>query len=110
MALAYTFTTSATLTGARNVNKVSRTFAQDDVGGKLEKAISAINDLQSAVSTLNVAVSNIHIALLSGMTDTPIGVSGIFSALSGAGGFTSGGSTISTTGALSVTALSNFRS
>jgi len=109
MSIVYTFRSSATLVGARNLNRVHRAVAQEDLGFKLEKALSAINDLQSAVSTINVAVSNIHTALLSGMNTTAIGVSGIFSALSGAGSFTSTGTTLTRTGALSVTALSNFR-
>lgn len=57
MALVYTFPTSATLAGARDVNRTHRAMAQDDVGLKLERLISAVSILQSAVSAINVLQS-----------------------------------------------------
>ena len=109
MTIHYNWRTSATLAGAQDFSRIHRVAAQEDAGFKLERAISSINELQTTVSLLNVAVSNIHTALLSGMTTTAIGVSGIFSALSGAGSFTSTGTVLTRTVALTITAMSNFR-
>ena len=109
MAITFNWRTSATLAGARDFSRIHRVAAQEDTGYKLERAISSINELQTSVSLLNTAVSNIHVALLSGMNTTAIGVSGVFSALSGAGSFTSTGTTLTRTVVLAVTALSNFR-
>ena len=109
MAVVFNWRTSATLAGGMTISRMNRQAAQEELGFKVERSISAINELQTTVSLLNVAVSNIHTALLSGMTTTGIGISGVFSALSGAGSFTSTGTTLTRTVALAVTAVSNFR-
>jgi hypothetical protein len=56
MALAYTFSSTATLAGARNLNRSSRMAAQEDLGGKVQLLISAVNLLQTALSTINTAL------------------------------------------------------
>jgi hypothetical protein len=57
MAIVYTFRTSATLAGARNLNRAGRIFAQEDVGFKIERLISQVNLVITAVSALNAAIS-----------------------------------------------------
>ena len=109
MAITFNWRTSATLAGARDFSRIHRVAAQEDTGFKLERIISACNEMQASVSLLNTAVSNINAALLSGMTATGIAVSGVFSALSGAGSFTSTGATVTRTVLLVVSAISNFR-
>lgn len=52
MAITYTFSTAATRSGARDLNRIHRAVAQDDVGYKLQFLISAVNILESAVSAL----------------------------------------------------------
>ena len=100
MAIVYTFSSTAALTGAVNFNRVHRIAAQEDVGFKIEKLISSVNNLQSAVSFLNSAVSIIHQAIASAIAASQV------SALS-APGLVSGGATNSSL-YLSVTAISNF--
>lgn len=106
MAIVYTFSSTAALTGAVNFNRVHRIAAQQDVGFMLEKLVSAVNDMQSAVSRLNCAVSAINQGIISGMVATVVGTSGAFSIFSGLG-ITSTAISFPT-GALSVTAISNF--
>jgi hypothetical protein len=54
--MAQAFSTVATLAGARKMNNLTLATRFEDLGGKLELVISAVN-------TLNTAVSNIHLAL-----------------------------------------------
>jgi len=98
--------TLATLLGAMKFNSVHRIAAQEDVGAKLEKIISNINQMQTTISTLNSAVSVIHLRLAAAMSVTAIAVSGVFSALDGTG-FSSAGAVNSTT-YLTLGAISNF--
>lgn len=55
MALTYTFSTTATLAGARNLNRVSRTHAQEDLGGKLQTVISAVNLINALLVSANLS-------------------------------------------------------
>jgi hypothetical protein len=73
MAIVYTFSTTATLTGARNLNRIHRVAAQEDLGSKVEKAISALNTLNTAVSLLNTLIISANLSAVG------------FSAISGAG-------------------------
>lgn len=111
MTIAYTFATSATLAGARDLNRsLGRIALQEDLGAKLERAMSALSVLQSAVSSLNTlqsAVSQIHLAL--GSAAASLAGASLFSAFSA---FSAGASP----GAVSVgatitawSAISNFR-
>ena len=52
--------TSATLTGAADLNRVHRTMAQDDVGGKMERMISNVNDMNSTVSVVISSVNDMN--------------------------------------------------
>jgi hypothetical protein len=49
------FSSTATLAGATKLNRAHLIFAVQDLGGKLQAAISAINLLNTAVSTLQAA-------------------------------------------------------
>lgn len=66
MALTYTFSTTATLMGARNLNRGHRVHAQEDLGGKLQAVISMVNLLLSAAVSANV--SGVSFSALSGVT------------------------------------------
>jgi hypothetical protein len=57
MAIVYNWQTSATLYGARDLNRMHRTAGQEDLGFKIERLISAVNQNALAVSYLNVAVA-----------------------------------------------------
>lgn len=94
MAIVYTEPSSATLAGARDLNRASRPAAQEDLGYKIEVLISAVN-------ALNSAVSQIHIAL--GSAATSMAGTSLFSAFSAYTGGTSPG-TVST-----FATMSNFR-
>lgn len=110
MPITYTFPTSATLAGARNISRVHRAMAQDDVGLKLERLISAVSILQSAVSAINVlqsAVSQIHLAL--GSAATSLAGTSLFSAFSAFTGGTSPGAVSTQATITAWSALSNFR-
>ena len=98
--------TAATLLGAMKVNIIHRIASQEDLGSKLEKLISNVNEMQTAVSTLNSAVSTLHTRLAAAMSVTGIAVSGVFSALDGTG-FSSAGAANSTV-KLTLGAISNF--
>lgn len=66
MAITFNWRTSATLTGASRLNRTNILFAKEDVGYKLERAMSALSILQSALSAINIlqsAVSQIHLTL-----------------------------------------------
>ena len=109
MSVQFTFTTSATLVGAQRLNRIHRAAAQADLAVKLERMVSALSILQSALSAVNVlqsAVSQIHLALGSAAASMA-GVS-LFSAFQSYAGGTSPG-TVSTQATLTVwSALSNF--
>lgn len=111
MALAFTFPTSATLTGAARLNRIHRAAAQEDIGFKLERMISALSILQSAISSINTlqsAVSQIHVAL--GSAAASLAGASLFSAFSAYAGVTSPG-TVSTGATITAwSALANFRS
>lgn len=110
MAIKFTFPTSATLVGAVNLNRMHRAAAQEDIGFKLERIISALSILQSAVSSINMlqsAVSQIHVAL--GSAAASMAGASLFSAFSAYVGQTSPG-TVSTGAHIEAwSALSNFR-
>jgi hypothetical protein len=57
MAEPQVFSSTATLAGATKLNRAHLIFAVQDLGGKLQAAISAINLLNTAVSALQAAVS-----------------------------------------------------
>ncbi len=95
MAIVYAEPTSATLAGARDLNRVHRAAGQEDIGFKLEKIISSINALFSSVSALNTAVSALNAGAVSA---------------AGSGVTWSAFSTAPTSSiVLSITAMSNFR-
>ena len=110
MTIVYNFPTSATLYGARDLNRIARQAAQEDLGVKLERTMSALSILQSALSSINTlqsAVSQIHLAL--GSAAASLAGASLFSAFSA---FSAGASP----GAVSVgaaitawSAVSNFR-
>jgi hypothetical protein len=52
MAIVYNWPTSAALQGALELNRVHRTAAQEDLGFKVEKLISSVNQLNTVVSDL----------------------------------------------------------
>ena len=110
MTIAVNWRTSATLAGARDVNRVHLMFAREDIGQKLERTMSALSILQSAVSGLNVlqsAVSQIHIVL--GSAAASLAGASLFSAFSAFAGATSPGA-VSTQATLTAwSAVSNFR-
>lgn len=73
MSITFAFPTSATLAGARDLNRIHRAVGQEDLGFKIERAISALNDLQSSVSLLNSAVSLLNSAVVeSGSVSGPL--------------------------------------
>lgn len=88
MSITFNFPTSATLAGARDLNRIHRAAGQEDLGFKVERLISAMNDMQSTVSLLNSSVSFLNSAVLESG-----GVSG----------------PLISTESLSIGALSNFR-
>ena len=110
MAITFTWRTSAALAGGANVSRIHRVAAQEDLGFKIERIISAISILQSGLSAINVlqsAVSQIHLVL--GSAAASMAGASLFSAYSA---FSAGASP----GAVSVqatltgwSALSNFR-
>lgn len=109
MAIKYNLRTSATLFGAWQVNTVHRSMAQDDVGFKLERIISALSVLVSVVSSVNTlqsAVCAINNAL--GSAAASLAGASLFSNWSGFGSVVSAsvqaGATIT-----AWSALSNFR-
>lgn len=89
------FPTSATLTGAQRVTNINFATKQEDLGAKVERLISAVNQTQSAIAVLT--------ARLSSMISTASGIAGNFSLVSNAG-LNSLYSAV-----LSGVALSNFR-
>ena len=110
MAVTFNWRTSAATQGGMEVSRMHRAAAQNDVGFRIERMISAISILQSGLSAINVlqsAVSQIHLAL--GSAAASMAGASLFSAYSA---FSAGASP----GAVSVqatitgwTALSNFR-
>jgi hypothetical protein len=57
--------TIASLLGAVGINRIHRVAAQQDLGGKLERLISTINAINSAISTLTTVVSAHNTAFVS---------------------------------------------
>ncbi len=110
MAVVFNWRTSAALAGGMTVSRMNRQAAQEDVGFKMERLISALSILQSAVSSINVlqsAVCAIHIAL--GSAATSLAGTSLFSAFSAYNGQTVL-VTVSTPATLTAwSALSNFR-
>jgi hypothetical protein len=70
MAIVYTFSTTATRRGAVDLNRLHRTAAQEDLGGKVQALVSQVNLLMSLVS--DAAASGVTFSGLSGGTVTPI--------------------------------------
>jgi hypothetical protein len=70
MALAYTFSSTGTRTGALNLNRMHRTAAQEDLGGKVQVLISMVNLLVSLV--VSAHQSAVGFSALSGVTLTAI--------------------------------------
>ena len=102
--------TSATLAGARDLNRMHRTVAQDDLGYKLERLMSAFSVFLSVVSAVNVlqsAVSQIHIAL--GSAATSMAGTSLWSAFSAYAAVASPGTVSTQTIITTVSAASNFR-
>mgnify|MGYP001574340974 CR=1 FL=1 len=67
------FTTSATLAGAVDINALGLETARENLGGKIELLISAINVLTTNVSLIQAAVisanaSGVSFSALSGVT------------------------------------------
>ena len=58
MSITFTFPTSAALAGARDLNRIHRIAGQEDLGFKIERVISSVSVLNSAIQALNSAVSN----------------------------------------------------
>lgn len=109
MAIKYNVRTSAALFGAWQVNSVHRVLAQEDVGAKLERLISALSVLQSAVSAIN-ALQTAVCAINNGLGSAAASLAGasLFSAWSGFGSTASAaGQTCAAITAWS--SLSNFR-
>lgn len=104
MAIVQTWPTSATLTGAFELNSMHFKARQEDLGSKLEKVISNINDLNSTVSTIMVAVSNLNSALA-----FMAACAASFASALSAGGLSSDVASITTLSPLSGGAISNFR-
>lgn len=67
------FTTSATLAGAMDINQIDLATGRENLGGKIELLISAINVLNTNVSLIQAAVlsanaSGVSFSALSGVT------------------------------------------
>jgi len=73
MAIVYNWATSATLAGARDLSRMHRSAKQEDLGWKIEQAISAINDLQSSSKT-NVSAIVLLESGLSAITSAVLGI------------------------------------
>lgn len=99
MAIVTNWPTSAALTGAQELNAMHLKAKQEDLGFKIEKLISAVNEIQLHVSTLQVVVSGV----VSSMS-TAAGASA-FLLTASATGITSLGDL----DAMTVTTHSNFR-
>jgi len=109
--MAVNFPSSATLTGARQISFGSRVSRQEDLGFKVERLISSINDMisvgianMSAIVRLNSAVTQTN-TTVSSVISTISGIAGNFSLVSGAGLSTLLVAPVSTTLAV----MSNFR-
>ena len=63
MSITYNWRTSAATQGGMEVSRMHRAAAQNDLGFKVEKAISAINVLQSAVSQINIALGSAAVSM-----------------------------------------------
>lgn len=57
MAIVYNWPTSASLAGAVDVSRMHRAAGQEDLGFKIEKTISAVNDMQSSMKTNASAIA-----------------------------------------------------
>jgi len=81
MAITFTFPTSATLAGARDVSRSFRAANQEDMGFKIEVLISNMNTLNTIVSDLTSALlsanaSGVTVSVLSGyLTSTGVQMS-----------------------------------
>jgi peptidoglycan hydrolase CwlO-like protein len=102
--MATNFPTSASLTGAQELNRMHLKAAQEDLGSKIEKMISNINEMQTTVSTLNLAVSYLNV----GVAQMIACAASFASALSTANLTSAAGSNTATV-VLSLSAVSNFR-
>jgi len=90
MSIVVNFPTSATLVGAVEINRMHRQARENDLGFKIERLISAVN-------AVNSAVSSIHLAL--GSAAASLAGASLFSAFSGYAGANPG--TVSTFALLS---------
>ena len=102
--MATNFPTSASLTGAQELNRIHFKAAQEDLGNKIERLVSNINEMQTTVSTLNLAVSYLNVALAQG-----IACAASFASAFSTANFTSAAGSNTATVALSLSAVSNFR-
>ena len=105
------FPTSATLTGAIRVSRMSMTTRQEDLGYKVERLISVVNDMQSSFTNNASAVARLNSAILqtnatvSSIISTISAINGVFCNISAA--------TLSSlpiaTASVVLASLSNFR-
>lgn len=110
MAVVFNWQTSATLYGARDLSRIHRVAAQEDIGLKLERTISALSILQSSVSMLNAlgsAICAVNIAL--GSAAASLAGASLFSAFSAFTGQTSVTGVSAFANITAWSALSNFR-
>lgn len=103
MAIVYTFSSQAALTGAVKFNRVHRIAAQEDVGFKLERAISTMNAMNSSISVLNTWVSQITSALAN-----MIACAASFASALSTGSLSSAMGSNTSTVTISLATLSNF--
>lgn len=107
MAIVYTFSSQAALTGAIKFNRVHRIAAQEDVGFKLERLISQVNDMRSAISLVTSAVSFLNSAVI--QINSAISAAVAASQVSGLSYAYFSATSFGSTATLSLTAtLSNF--
>lgn len=94
MAIVYNWPTSATLAGAVDVSRMHRAAGQEDLGSKVEKIISAINNLQSGMSSINESLGSAAASMAGASMFSAFSA---FGAVAGTTGLSAGGD------------LSNFR-
>mgnify|MGYP001577331209 CR=1 FL=1 len=110
MAVTFTWRTSAATAGGMNISRMHRAAAQEDLGFRVERLISAMSILQSSVSMLNAlgsAVCAINIAL--GSAATSMAGTSLFSAFSAFNGQTTVTGVSAFANVTAWSSLSNFR-
>ena len=110
MAITFNWRTSAATQGGMEVSRMHRVAAQNDLGFRVERLISAISILQSSVSMMNAlgsAVCAINVAL--GSAASGIAGASLFSAFSAFAGQTTVTGVSAFANVTAWSSLSNFR-